>query len=107
MARGRRRANMPGESQLRPRAFIGSSREGLPIAEAIQQNLDYSCEATIWYQGVFGLGGGTLESLVDRLESFDFAILVLTPDDVTVSREQTQQSPRDNVLLELGMFLGA
>lgn len=98
---------MPDETQLRPRVFIGSSREGHSAAEAIQQNLDYACEVTIWSQGVFGLGQGTLESLVARLDSFDFAVLVLTPDDVTVSREETQQSPRDNVLLELGMFLGA
>ena len=46
--------------------FIGSSQEGLAIAKAIQANLDYYCETTVWSQGVFGLGGGTLETLVDR-----------------------------------------
>jgi hypothetical protein len=87
--------------------FIGSSTEGLPVAEAIQLNLDYSCEVTIWSQGVFGLGQGTLETLVDRLNDFDFAALILTPDDITMSREAIEQSPRDNVLLELGLFIGA
>ena len=79
--------------------FIGSSAEGLPVAEAIQINLDYACEVTIWSQGVFGLGQGTLEALVDRLDGFDFAALVLTPDDITISRDEELQSPRDNVLL--------
>ena len=87
--------------------FIGSSAEGLPIAEAIQLNLDYACEVTIWSQGVYGLGQGTLGSLVDRLNDFDFAALILTPDDVTLSRDVIKQSPRDNVLLELGLFIGA
>jgi len=87
--------------------FIGSSAEGLPVAEAIQLNLDYACEVTIWSQGVFGLGQGTLESLVDRLGDFDFAALILTPDDVILSRDEVEQSPRDNVLLELGLFIGA
>jgi hypothetical protein len=87
--------------------FIGSSAEGLAVAEAIQLNLDYACEVTIWSQGVFGLGKGTLESLVGRLGDFDFAALVLTPDDLTLSRDEIQSSPRDNVLLELGLFIGA
>jgi predicted nucleotide-binding protein len=51
----------------RPSMFIGSSSEGLSVAKAIQLNLDYACEVTLWSQGVFGLGQGTLEALVDRL----------------------------------------
>jgi predicted nucleotide-binding protein len=94
-------------SKPRPSMFIGSSAEGLAAAEAIQLNLDRACEVTVWHQGVFGLGLGTLELLVNRLTDFDFAALILTPDDVTVSRNETQQSPRDNVLLELGLFIGA
>lgn len=90
----------------RPVVFIGSSTEGLPIAEAIQLNLDYVADVVIWSQGVFGLSEGTLESLVDRLEGFDFAILVLTPDDVAVSRGRETQVARDNVLFELGLFIG-
>lgn len=93
-------------SERRPSVFIGSSTEGLPIAEAIQQNLDYACDATMWSQGVFGLSGGTLDSLVDKLDNFDFAILVLTPDDLVETRKKQAQSPRDNVLLELGLFIG-
>jgi hypothetical protein len=86
--------------------FIGSSSEGLPIAKAIQVNLDHACEIVIWSQGVFGLSEGTLDTLVDKAGEFDFAILVVTPDDMTRSRRKKQQSPRDNVLLELGLFIG-
>jgi hypothetical protein len=91
----------------RASTFIGSSAEGLPIAQAIQQNLDYSCETQIWSEGVFGLGGGTLDTLLKSLDNYDFAILVCTPDDLVRSRGEEQASPRDNVLLELGMFLAA
>lgn len=93
--------------ERRPSVFIGSSAEGLPIAKAIQANLDHAVESVIWSQGLFGLGGGTLESLFENLNQFDFAVLVLTPDDLTTSRAETSKSPRDNVLFELGLFMGA
>jgi predicted nucleotide-binding protein len=90
-----------------PRVFVGSSAEGLPVAEAIQLNLDYAAECTIWHQGVFGLSRGTLDSLVEATKLFDFAVLVLTPDDMAVSRAVEMNAPRDNVLFELGLFMGA
>lgn len=90
----------------RPSVFVGSSTEGLPVAEAIQVNLDNVCEVTIWNQGVFCAGEGTLEALIKSLNGFDFAIMVLTPDDLLESRGETQKSPRDNVIYELGLFTG-
>lgn len=93
-------------ANLRPSVFIGSSTEGLPVAKAIQVNLDEPCQVVLWSQGIFGLGGGTLESLVATLDTFDFAVLVVTPDDMVTSRKKEQNAPRDNVLLELGMFIG-
>jgi hypothetical protein len=89
-----------------PFVFIGSSVEGLPAAKAIQSNLQHVCESQIWHQGLFGLSSGTLETLVNKLDSFDFAILCLTPDDLTISRGQEKKAPRDNVILELGLFMG-
>jgi uncharacterized protein YodC (DUF2158 family) len=90
----------------RSTVFIGSSAEGLQIAEAMQLNLDHFCETEIWSQGVFGLSGNTLESLVEAALRFDFAIIVITPDDMTSSRSRVQQAPRDNILLEIGLFIG-
>lgn len=90
----------------RPTVFIGSSREGLPIAESIQVNLDQCADVVLWSQGVFGLSDGTLSSLVNALDAFDFAILVLTPDDTAIVRDDAVSQPRDNVLFELGLFMG-
>lgn len=91
----------------RARLFIGSSREGLPIAEAIQGNLDHELECTIWHQGVFGLSAASIESLEKQLTKSDFAVLVITPDDITESRGSMAASPRDNVIFELGLFMGS
>ena len=91
----------------RPALFVGSSHEGLRIAEAVQVNLDEICEVELWSQGIFGLSQGTLESLVLALPRFDFAVLVLTADDMTVSRGTQRPAARDNVLFELGLFIGS
>jgi hypothetical protein len=90
----------------RPSVFIGSSSEGLKIARGIQAQLDFACEVEIWDQGVFGLSQGTLESLVLALDRFDFAVLVLTPDDLTIKRGDSKRTARDNVIFELGLFAG-
>ena len=91
----------------RPSMFIGSSAEGLHIARAIQVEMDHECEVEIWCQGAFGLMGGTLESLVIASERFDFATFVVVPDDTTTSRGRKLAIARDNVIFELGLFIGA
>jgi hypothetical protein len=88
-------------ARARPSMFVGSSTEGLKIAKALQVLLDHVCEVTIWSHGVFGLSQGTLESLVNALEEYDFAVLVLTADDLVTSRDAEFVAPRDNVLFEL------
>jgi hypothetical protein len=90
----------------KPSVFVGSSREGLEIARAVQFQLKDDALVSVWNEGAFGLGQGTLESLVAVLDRFDFAVLVITPDDVVASRETASQAPRDNVMFELGLFMG-
>ena len=91
----------------KPAMFIGSSVEGKRIAESIQVALEYDVDTTVWHQGVFGLSGGTLESLVTAVQDYDFATLVLTADDLLEKRHVSGRGPRDNVLFELGLFMGA
>ena len=46
------------------------------------------------------------ESLETQLDQSDFAIAIGQPDDVTLSRGESTASPRDNVIFELGFFMG-
>ena len=92
---------------LVPSLFIGSSSEGLPIAHALQAELDPVCEPLVWSQGVFEPTGTTMGSLLEMSQTSDFAALVLTPDDSVVTRGAEVIVARDNVVFELGLFLGA
>lgn len=90
----------------KPRVFIGSSSEGLTVARAIQFNMDHIAACTIWNQGVFGLGLANIENLINAARNTEFAVLVITPDDHKSRRGRFGYSPRDNVIFELGLFMG-
>jgi hypothetical protein len=85
--------------------FIGSSSKGKELARAIKAQLSEAAEVTVWDEGLFLLGTTTLTSILTFRYRFDFAILVLTPDDIVVFKGGETKSPRDNVLFELGVFL--
>ncbi|MBN2316505.1 MAG: nucleotide-binding protein [Sedimentisphaerales bacterium] len=92
---------------LKPRVFIGSSTESLDIARAIELNLSRDCETTLWESGVFKLSHSTIEDLEATICTCEFAVLVLTPDDIVTSRSKKAAAPRDNVVFELGLFVGS
>lgn len=89
-----------------PRVFIGSSSEALTIAYALQTNLEFDSEPTVWTQGIFKPSSSTLKDLVASIHQFDFAIFVFNPDDVVTMRAQAVSAVRDNVVFELGLFMG-
>src|SRR5690242_18110395 len=89
------------------RVFVGSSTEGRIVAEHFQAALDSDAEVTVWHQGIFGASEYTMDSLEKAAQTSDFAVLVMTPDDTIEIRGETKSSPRGNVLIELGLFMGA
>lgn len=90
----------------KPRIFIGSSTESMNIAGACNVSLEHSAEVTMWPH-IFELGDSTLDSLVRKANNVDFALFVFAPDDLTIMRNQHKPTVRDNVLFELGLFIGA
>jgi phosphoglycolate phosphatase-like HAD superfamily hydrolase len=95
-----------GATIMKPRVFIGSSKEQLALAQAVQSNIEHETEPTVWRQGVFELSRPAIESLLRALDNSDFGIFVLAPDDLAMVRNERQLVVRDNVILELGMFIG-
>jgi hypothetical protein len=92
-------------NNLRPQIFIGSSKEGQPIAEQVQTELSTIGDCILWTTH-FDFGNSVYEDLVNKLSLFDYGILVATADDVTISRHVEKLSPRDNVIFEFGLFAG-
>jgi predicted nucleotide-binding protein len=91
-----------------PSVFIGSSKEALQVARLLESGL--SNERTVvkvWDTDIFQASDTAIESLEDAIMQSDFAILVLAPDDYVESRNERRSAPRDNVIFELGLFMGA
>lgn len=89
------------------RLFVISSTEALPVARAIENAFEHDpFNVTVWTDGVFTASWYPVESLEQQLDSSDFAIAIASPDDVIESRGKSVATARDNVIFELGLFIG-
>jgi hypothetical protein len=98
----------------RLRVFVASSSEQIGIANRVADAIRAADQAAgqslldvcPWQEGVFSFSATYIESLEQELNLADFAIVVMTGDDVAHVREQEVNLPRDNVIFELGLFIG-
>lgn len=92
----------------KPILFIGSTKEQLPLAEAIRRAIPNAiASVTLWSEGVFGASHFTIDDLEAQLKVSDCALLLATGDDQVISRGKQYDVPRDNIVFELGLFMGA
>lgn len=90
----------------KPPVFIGSSTEGLAIAEAVFEQLSHETRPKLWTHNLFLPGDYRLEALEKQLRQHAFAVLIASPDDQLIKRGVTSPAMRDNLLLEFGLFTG-
>ncbi len=89
------------------RVFIICSVEALPIARIISNAFEHDPFAVeIWNEGCFKVANYTLQDLEAVVDNSDFAIAIAHADDVVESRDSEWPAPRDNVVFELGLFMG-
>jgi hypothetical protein len=91
--------------------FIGSSSEELGLAEVAKLILEKDFDVTIWNDtvwdtSVFKINQNFLSDLLKATLRFDFGLLLGTGDDKVIFRGNEVVEPRDNILFELGLFLG-
>jgi predicted nucleotide-binding protein len=91
----------------RVRVFIMSSVEALPIVDLLIKQFEHDpFLAVAWKNGVFRASNYTLDALEAELDDSDFAIAVAHADDVVITRGDEWPTIRDNVVFELGLFMG-
>ncbi len=90
----------------KPRLFIGCSREAIPYARAVHEQLGRYAQVRPWFADAFTPNEYPMESLEKCLDSSDFAVFIFAPDDVVLLRGNYYFQPRDNTLFEMGLFWG-
>lgn len=95
------------QAREKVRVFVMSSVEALPVTRLLVQHFEHDPFLTVvWDHGVFRASNYTLDELEQQLEQADFAIAVAHADDMVISRGDEWPAMRDNVVFELGMFIG-
>jgi CRP/FNR family cyclic AMP-dependent transcriptional regulator len=90
----------------RPKLFIISTVEALEVARQIKSDFNHDpIDVTIW-NAAFAPGAYTLEALEQAVKESDFGLAIMQGDDLTTSRGIDYSAPRDNVIFELGLFMG-
>ena len=104
----RQRNRLVPPANPRPVLFVGCSTESLSIGRAIQSAFDHDpIVVRVWTDDTFKASQFPVESLGRELAKVDFAALVLFPDDTVISRDSKVRVPRDNLVFELGLCMGA
>ena len=79
----------------------------MPVAQGVKANLEALAEVRVWNEDLFEPGRFTLDELLGFTQAFDFAVFVWSGEDGVTSRDQSFLAPRDNLILEAGIFYGA
>lgn len=89
------------------KVFVICSVEALPVARIIENAFEHDAfSIELWNEGCFKVANYTIKDLEAAVDSSDFAIAIAHADDVTESRYEKWPAPRDNVIFELGLFMG-
>jgi predicted nucleotide-binding protein len=89
--------------------FIASSGRTLVLAEMLRNELSSEfCEATLWSEeGRRQPGQVIIEMLESAADRYDFAVIILSKDDVMSGGKGETLKARDNCVFEAGLFMAA
>lgn len=92
----------------KPCIFIGSSSSYLCVAKQLAGQIRKAGQYTVevWDKNVFTLSRSNLEALINIAQHSDFGVFLLSSDDLVFSKGRLEDAPRDNVVFELGLFMG-
>lgn len=89
----------------RLKVFVASASEAQQLDMLVRAILDDLNVQVIGWRDLVGPGEIFIDGLMKACSDADAAILIASPDDFISSRGEELLSPRDNIILEIGMCL--
>ena len=83
--------------------FIGTTEEKVTYGRSLIAHLQHHAACRL-ADTAFLKNDSFLGNLKEIAETYDFAVLLLTPDDKLETRQLTWQCARDNLIFEAGLF---
>jgi len=94
---------LAGGNLTKPRIFVGSSTEAIDLARKVGAAVDAAgMTSVVWDTGAFPAGSTLLERIESFADDFEGAVLLFTPDIISVRSGQTAGEPVSNVMFEYG-----
>ena len=88
----------------KPCLFIGSSSNAKEVAYEVKDKLKDVAHCDVWDEYLFKDGKTTIENIECFINEYEYSVFIFNNDDRLYERSK-KSVPRDNVLLEYGMFL--
>ncbi|MDO5323688.1 MAG: nucleotide-binding protein [Clostridia bacterium] len=86
-----------------PKTIVFSSSERSKVRDRLIRLLRGVCTAKSWDKDFFLISQASYTAFQHLSEKYDFAIVILSPDDMVKCRGKKYMQPRDNLLFELGV----
>lgn len=92
----------------KPKIFIASSGKNIAIAKAFKEQLKKCAQVSVWDEEFNQSNNESyLDTLIQLKDEFEYAIFIWANDDILLNDEDSIYAPRDNVVFESGLFMGA
>lgn len=84
-----------------------SSKETLELAQRVQKTFfSKKFSVKLWTNGFFQFSKSYIDNFEYMDEYYDFAVFIMSDDDVVQYRNEQYFKPRDNIIFELGLCIG-
>jgi predicted nucleotide-binding protein len=92
---------------MKPRIFVSSSVEARPLLHFLEEELSLEATVVAWSDMPFSIAQPPLAQFSQSVKGADFVVILGGFTEAVTARGMVEERPRDNIIFELGFFIGS